>query len=111
MKKGVAGSLFSLITVLNPAAIFASSTDACVALPGGYVAKLKAESEEQVDLNSYLKDAKISEAQNEAFKITDFTQLHISGFSGNSEKEDRIGASQPDIFEIRHLSQSFVNKQ
>ena len=48
---------------------------------------------------------------NEAFKITDFTQLHISGFYGNSEKEDRIGASQPDIFEIRHLSQSFVNKQ
>lgn len=48
---------------------------------------------------------------NEAFKITDFTRLHISGFSGNSEKEDRIGASQPDIFEIRHLSQSFVNKQ
>lgn len=44
---------------------------------------------------------------NEAFKIEDFTKLHINGFTGNSEKEDRIGASQPDVFEIRHLSQSF----
>lgn len=86
MKKGVAGSLFSLITVLNPAAIFASSTDACVASPGGYVAKLKAESEEQVDLNSYLKDAKISEAQNEAFKITNEKSSKISSNVASSDE-------------------------
>lgn len=27
---------------------------------------------------------------NEAFKITDFTQLHISGFYGNSEKKTEL---------------------
>ena len=43
--------------------------------------------------------------------MSDFSHVVLSGFYGNSEKEDRIGASQPDIFEIRHLSQSFVNKQ
>lgn len=86
MKKGVAGSLLSLITALTPLATFASSTSAYAVSTGAYVADLKTKHEEKVDLSSYLKDAKISEAQNEAFKITNEKSSKISSNVASSDE-------------------------
>ena len=70
MKKGAVGSLLSLITFLTPPAAFANGEN-LYEIPGSsYVLPLKMENENQFDLISYLKDAEISKAQNEAFKIT-----------------------------------------
>ncbi len=70
MKKGAIGSLLSLITFLTPLANFANSGKVYAVSSDSYVLSSKVEAENQFDLISYLKDAKISEAQNEAFKIT-----------------------------------------
>ena len=70
MRKGATGSLLSLITFLTPMATFANNGSAYAAPVSSYVESSKIKSEEQITLSSYLKDAKISEVQNEAFKIT-----------------------------------------
>lgn len=70
MRKGAVGSLLSLITLLTPLANFANNGKVYAVSGDSYVSSSKMEVENQFNLVSYLKDAKISEAQNEAFKIT-----------------------------------------
>lgn len=78
MKKSAAGILLSLITFLTPLATFADRGKVYADSGSSYVSSSKVEVENQFDLTSYLKDAKISEAQNEAFKITNEKSFETS---------------------------------
>lgn len=91
MRKSAASSLLSLITFLTPLATFASNESAYAAFSSPCVQSSKAENESQVDLASYLKDAKISAAQNEALKITDEASSKIKT---NVASSDNISSNR-----------------
>ncbi len=73
IRKSIAGGLLSLITFISPSSMLANNMHAYAASNNTYVTCVnveKTDNEDQIDLNSYLKEAKISEAQEKAFEIT-----------------------------------------
>lgn len=86
MRKGATGSLLSLITFLTPLATLTGNGNAYADPVSSYVEFSKIKNEEQiVSLSSYLKDAKISEAQNEAFEITNKESSETDGNVASSK--------------------------